>query len=191
MGNKKANDYWEANLTGHNKPSPDSPKKELKLWVKEKYIRKTVRGQKQGYLFVSGLKKDKKKPQRQWVVLESSSINFYNSKEEMKNPEIVVLQSCGVKLGDDPASPETFTIITPGKTFKLQAVTFPAAMEWANAITVAAACLMKQLTNYANSSTHDLVRFNFMPFPPAFIVITILTLGTVVLFFIEKINHPT
>lgn len=74
----------------------------------------------------------------------------------MKAQEIIVLQSCGVKVGDDPSSPESFTIITPGKTFKLQDTTFPAALEWANAIAVAAASLMKQLTNTANVSSSNL-----------------------------------
>jgi len=144
MGNKKVNDYWEANLSGYNKPTSSSPRKERKIWVKEKYLRKTFKGRKRGYLSV---KRDKKKAKKYWVVLESSTINFFNSSEDMKAQEIIVLQSCGVKVGDDPACPETFTIITPGKTYKLEDKTFPAAMEWANAISVAAASLMKQLTN--------------------------------------------
>ena len=69
----------------------------------------------------------------------------------MKAHEIIVLQSCGVKVGDDPASPETFTIITPQKTLRLEAMNFPEAMEWANAISVASASLMKQLTNASSS----------------------------------------
>lgn len=143
MGNKKANDYWEANLGGYNKPTSASPKQERQLWIKEKYLQKTFRGQKCGFLGM----KDKKKTKKYWVVLETSTINLYNSKEDMKAQEIVVLQSCGVKVGDDPTCPETFTLITPGKTYRLEATNFPAAMEWANAISVASASLMKQLTN--------------------------------------------
>merc|ERR1712137_870427 len=100
-----------------------------------------------GYLSV----RNKKKAKRYWVVLEVSTVNLYSSKDDMKAHDIIVLQSCGVKVGDDPASPETFTIITPQKTFRLEAMNFPEAMEWANAISVASASLMKQLTNASAS----------------------------------------
>ena len=119
------------------------------MWVAEKYLRKIFRGQKRGYLNLRG--KDKKKAKKTWVVLEASTINFYATREDMKAHDIIVLQSCGVKVEDDPASPETFTLITPGKTFRLDAVTFPAAMEWANAIQVGSASLMKQLTNSSSA----------------------------------------
>lgn len=117
------------------------------MWVMEKYLRKTFRGQKCGYLSV----RNKKKAKRYWVVLETSTVNLYSSRDDMKAHEIIVLQSCGVKVGDDPASPETFTIITPQKTLRLEAMNFPEAMEWANAISVASASLMKQLTNASSS----------------------------------------
>lgn len=144
MGNKKVNDYWEKNLSGYNRPTSSSTTNERKLWIKEKYIRKTFRGRKRGDLSV---KRDRKKAKKYSVVLEATTINFYNSSDDMKAVEIIVLQSCGVKVGDDPACPETFTLITPGKTYKLEASTFPEAMEWANAISISSASLMKQLTN--------------------------------------------
>jgi hypothetical protein len=156
MGNKKTNCYWEANLSGFSKPTNRSNIKERKLWIKEKYIRKSFKGQKQGYLIVKS--KEKKKSKKCWFVLESSAVHIFNSKEDMKAQEIILLQSCGVKVGDDPSSPESFTIITPGKTYKLQDSSFPGALEWANAITVAAASLMKQLTNTVNFGSSEFVR---------------------------------
>ena len=79
MGNKKVNDYWEATIAEKNavKPNPSSSIDEKKFWISAKYIKKSFKGLKQGYLFIKST--DKKKFKRFWVVLGDSSLSIYRN----------------------------------------------------------------------------------------------------------------
>lgn len=144
-GNKKGNEYWEHTLgsSGMHKPLPTSSVEEKRPFVEAKYLRSAFRASKSGAL---SLKNEKKKWKRMWISVEARSINVYASKDDMKAEHSILLQSCGVKLGESEDKPEEFKVISPQRQLTFKAVTFPAAMVWANAIKVAAAVAMRQLS---------------------------------------------
>ena len=81
MGNKKVNDMWEAvvSLEKFPKPNGNSSVEEKKSWIIEKYIKKTFKGVKQGYLFVKS--SETRKLKRFWVVLADTTLKIYERKD--------------------------------------------------------------------------------------------------------------
>lgn len=150
MGNKKVNDFWEANLGDTKRPKPQCTQKERKHWINEKYILKTYCGLKCAELFVRNSRIKKKK---YFIALDSAYVKFFESVEAQKAEEIILLQSLKVKTGHSATG---FALITPNETYKIEAKSPDSAVEWANIISVVGASVMKQLTNLTQITVRNI-----------------------------------
>lgn len=104
----------------------------------EKYLERSFKGKKQGFLNI----KEKKKLKKHWLVIEDDRINVFHDMKDTSPVESITIQLCSVKVGDDPGEPEMFKLQTPKKNWEIVASTFSSALDWGNLIKVLAAIII-------------------------------------------------